>query len=157
MTEKTYQDIEFYCGTSRVSLAVLAKIFNHAGFYAATDLRSSCGEEMQLQLNSIYVAFRRGLDCFCDILQRATTPLSLLSSEKTAQQLFRCIVRGLEYGATEPRDRIYAHLPLQLTWKGNCEELIQDASGSLWQNFLLDEQPICNPIVLLSKVCVRTT
>jgi hypothetical protein len=153
MTEETYQDIEFYCGTSRVSLSVLAKVFNHRGFYDLTisDWRSSCDEEMQLQLHSIYVAFRNGLYCFGDILERATAPLSLLSSEKTAHQFLGCIVRGLNYGATEPRDRIYAHLPLQLTWKGNREELIQDAYGSLWRNFIVHGQPICNPILLLGE------
>jgi hypothetical protein len=35
---------------------------------------------------------------------RAATPLIFSSSEQTAHHFLRCIAKGLEYGATEPRD-----------------------------------------------------
>ncbi|KAF4626724.1 hypothetical protein G7Y89_g11433 [Cudoniella acicularis] len=152
ISEVASENIEFYCGTSRVSPAMLAKILRHDGFLGVTKFDwPNVDLGMQEQINSLYTSFKRGATCFFDILQRAATPLSLSSSEETAHHFLRCIVRGLEYGATEPRDRVYAHLPLQLTWQGNIEILMQGVSLDVLRRFA-NGQPITrSPIELLSE------
>jgi Heterokaryon incompatibility protein (HET) len=151
ISEVASTDIEFYCGTSRVSPALLAKTLRHGGYLDTTTDGPNGDIELQKQVNSVFTLFRRGWMCFADILERASTPLSFSSSEETAHHFLRCIVRGMEYGATEPRDRVYAHLPLQLTWQGNVEILIQEVCLDLLRQLANGEPITCSPIEVLGQ------
>lgn len=152
MSEVASEDIEFYCGTSRVSPATLAKILRHNGFLDITKFDGPNFDiEFHRQINSLYIPFRRGVKCFSDILQRAATPLTFSSSEETAHHFLRCIVRGFEYGATEPRDRVYAHLPLQFTWQGNVEILMQEVCLGALRQFVNGQTITRSPIELLGE------
>jgi hypothetical protein len=105
--------IEFYCGASRVSPAVLYEVIHHGGrmFLQPPKLDATIIEQMR----PLHISSRRGFECFYDILFRAFTPI-YLDQKAAAFQLLRHIVQGLACDATDPRDRVYAHLPLQLGW-----------------------------------------
>lgn len=105
--------IEFYCGASRVSPVVLYELIYHGAnmFLQLPKVDATTQEQMWPLLTSS----RRGSECFYDILLRAFNPIHL-SQKLAAFQLLGHIVHGLACDATDPRDRVYAHLPLQLGW-----------------------------------------
>jgi hypothetical protein len=109
-----------------VSPVVLVQVLGHGGWLNGPEVRGRhVDPTVARKVLSLGTSFRRSALCFLDILQRVSTPLYLDDKEKMAREFLRNIMAGLECGSTDPRDRIYAQLPLQM---GKFEFIVEPNS-----------------------------
>lgn len=108
------EPVEFYCGTTRVSPAILVHVVNHDEWltlpkFKWSDIKPQAVNNIKSPFNSVDM----GILCFHNILHHAITPIIATTKELMAWQFFRAILGGLACNLTDPRDRIYAYLPFQ--------------------------------------------